>query len=152
MSTSSPVREDRDVYFAKIAALVSSRGTCIRRKVGCVLVSDRGHVLATGYNGVPRGFPHCIEQPCGGHTAGSGGALDACLATHAEQNALLQCPDVERIHTCYTTASPCIHCIKLLLNTACSRIVFIEEYPHTQSRDLWLSAHPDPRSWLKVTI
>ncbi len=145
-------RESADVYFAKIAQLVSTRGTCLRRKVGCVLVSKRKHVLATGYNGVPRGFRHCTDVPCGGHLAGSGGNLDACLATHAEQNALLQCRDVEEIDVCYTTASPCIHCIKLLLNTGCSRIVFIEEYPHTQSRDLWLSAHPDPKSWLKVTI
>lgn len=145
------MRESRDTYFSKIALLVATRATCLRRKVGCVLVSSRGHVLATGYNGVPRGFPHCTDSPCGGHLAGSGGALDLCLATHAEQNALLQCRDIEAIDTCYTTTSPCIHCIKLLLNTGCRRIVFIEEYPHNKSQDLWQAAHPG-NVWLKVTI
>lgn len=145
-------REPRDTYFAKIAALVSTRGTCLRRKVGCVLVSEKGHIIGTGYNGVPRNFPHCTDHPCGGHLARSGGNLDACLATHAEQNALLQCRNVEEIHTCYVTASPCVHCIKLLLNTTCSRIVFIEEYPHNESQGLWHCVHPDPKSWLKVTI
>ncbi len=151
--SSTPIpRESRDIYFARIALLVATRATCARRSVGCVLTSERGHVLATGYNGVPRGFRHCTEHPCGGHLGRSGGDLDKCLATHAEQNALLQCPDVEKIAVCYTTTSPCIHCVKLLLNTGCRRIVFIEEYPHNESKELWLSAHPEAGSWLKVTI
>jgi dCMP deaminase len=63
------------------------------------------------------------------------------MATHAEQNALLQCRDVEQIDTCYTTASPCITCVKLLMNTGCRSIVFAEEYPHPEAMDLWLSGY-----------
>ncbi len=109
-SEKNSARESADTYFARLALLTSSRGTCGRRKVGCVLVSKRKHVLATGYNGVPRGFQHCTERPCLGRLSGPGADLDKCLATHAEQNALLQCRDVEEIDTCYTTASPCILC------------------------------------------
>ena len=125
-------------YFSVMALVVSSRGTCIRRRVGCVLVSKDGKVLATGYNGVPSGFHHCIDTPCEGARFKSGKGLDKCEAIHAEQNALLQVSDVSLIDTAYCTTAPCIHCLKLLLNTGCKRIVFNEDYPHSDaSRDLW---------------
>lgn len=149
MNTSSP-RPSRDSYFLEIAQVVSKRATCARRRVGCVLVDKGNRVLATGYNGVPRGFRHCIDNPCAGASAPSGTGLDACLATHAEANALLQCGDTEAIDTCYVTASPCIHCTKLLLNTSCRRVVFLEEYPHPQSKDLWLSVKE--KIWDKGTV
>jgi dCMP deaminase len=127
-----------DQYFMDMAVLVSSRATCSRRQVGAVLVNDKNHVIATGYNGVPRDFPHCNEKnPCPGSEAPSGQGLDKCFSIHAEQNAMLQCKDVYDIHTAYVTASPCITCVKLLLNTSCKRIVFIEEYPHGDSKTLW---------------
>jgi dCMP deaminase len=76
----------------------------------------------------------------------SGQGLDACEAIHAEQNALLQCRDVHLIKTCYLTLSPCITCVKLLLNTSCERIVFIEEYVDARPKDLWEAAG---RTWEK---
>src|SRR5690606_13510070 len=116
--------------------------TCARKSkrpgVGCVLVNAAGEVLATGYNGVPRGFPHCDEgHPCPGANAASGTQLHECFAVHAEQNALLQCRDVNEIHTAYVTDAPCEHCVKLLLNTSCVRIVYDREYPHAHSQALW---------------
>lgn len=54
-------RPDRDTYFLQIAQVVSTRSTCLRRSVGCVLVDSRGHILSTGYNGVPAGQVHCNE-------------------------------------------------------------------------------------------
>lgn len=131
-------RPSTDEYFMDMAKLVSTRATCLRRKVGAVLVNDKNHVIATGYNGVPRGFHHCNENnPCPGSNAPSGKGLDQCYSIHAEQNAMLQCKDVYEIHTAYITASPCITCVKLLLNTSCKRIVFLEEYPHGDSKILW---------------
>lgn len=132
-------RPSVDEYFTDMAKLVSSRGTCCRRKVGCVLVNSKNHVLATGYNGKPRNMLHCIEDPCEGVNYPSGQGLDSCFAVHAEQNAMLQCKDVYEIETAYITASPCITCVKLLLNTSCKRIVFIEEYPHDEPKRLWES-------------
>ena len=137
-------RDDPDTYFIKMATLVAGRGTCARRRVGCVLVNHRRHVLATGYNGVAAGLVHCTDRPCLGASYRSGTGLDKCEAIHAEQNALLQCRDVYSVHTCYTTLSPCMHCLKLLLNTSCERIVFDEEYTHNDDpKRLWISAGRD---------
>lgn len=160
-------RLTRDEWAMQLAQLTAQRSTCCRRAVGCVLLNEKGHVIATGYNGVAAGQPHCNEEnpeivvhtfspvsrpdlypnACKGATAPSGQSLDACQAIHAEQNAMLQCKDVYEIHTAYVTASPCITCTKLLLNTSCQRIVFVEEYPHGEARTLWESAG---REWLKI--
>ena len=66
-----------------MALLVSERGTCVRRKVGCILVNKKNHVLATGYNGNPSGFSHCLDNPCKGANSTSGKDLDKCEAIHA---------------------------------------------------------------------
>jgi dCMP deaminase len=133
----NPERISVDSYFIEMAQLVSKRATCKRRKVGCVLVNSRNHVIATGYNGVAAGLPHCIEKQCKGACFPSGEGLEFCEAIHAEQNALLQCKDVYEIAKCYVTHSPCIHCVKMLLNTSCQEIVFKENYTHTDSKNLW---------------
>ncbi|MAL45541.1 dCMP deaminase family protein [Hyphomonas sp.] len=130
-------RPPTDFYFLRMAYLVSERGTCARRKVGCVFVNKRNHVIATGYNGNPSGFIHCINQPCDGAKSKSGEDLDKCQAIHAEQNALLQCKDVYDIDRVYTTLEPCVHCIKLLLNTSAKQIIFGEKYVHDLARSLW---------------
>lgn len=147
-----------DQWAMGLAKLTAQRSTCCRRQVGCVLFNERGHVMSTGYNGVASGMPHCNDEgartyegwgeptlptypnACPGATSQSGTNLDGCLAIHAEQNALLQCRDPYHIHSCYVTVSPCMTCVKLLMNTSCRKIVFAEEYPHQEARELWLSA------------
>ena len=141
------MREPIDNYFMKIANVVATRGTCIRRQVGCVLINARNHIIATGYNGVAKDFPHCIDEPCKGADGKSGEKLGECEAIHAEQNAMLQCKNIYGIETCYSTVSPCIHCVKLLLNTSCTKIVFNEEYPHPDARVLWEKAG---REWIQL--
>jgi dCMP deaminase len=71
---------------------------------------------------------HCIDTPCPGAHLKSGEGLDICKAIHAEQNALLQCRNVYEIKYVYTTLSPCIHCVKLLLNTSAEGIITFEKY------------------------
>ena len=127
-------RPSRDTYFADLTKVVAQRATCARRAVGCVLINLEGHILATGYNGVCRGVAHCIDKPCPGAHQPSGQGLHLCEAIHAEQNALLQCRNINEIHTAFVTASPCISCMRLLANTAVKRIVFLEAYPHEESR------------------
>lgn len=134
-----------DEYFVQMAKLVARRATCSRRQVGCVLVNSHNHVLSTGYNGVAKGQPHCIDVPCPGANCASGTGLHLCKAIHAEQNALLQCGDVHQIYAAYVTASPCVQCLRLLLNTSCYKIVFAEEYPHPESQNLW---EVDGRKWV----
>jgi len=139
-------RSPKEWYFLKMAFLVSERGTCARRKVGCVLVNSKNHVLATGYNGVASGQEHCIDKPCKGAEFKSGEGLDICRAIHAEQNALLQCKDVYDIETIYCTVSPCIHCIKLLLNTSVKHVVFGEKYTDCEALgDYWMNNKKDGR-------
>ena len=135
------MREPVDWYFLKMALLVAQRGTCARRKVGCILVNQKRHVIATGYNGNPAGQKHCIDYPCKGAMAKSGSDLELCEAIHAEQNALLQCKNVYEINKVYCTVSPCIHCIKLLLNTSAKHIIFSEEYTNQEGKSLWMKTN-----------
>lgn len=130
-------RLSQDQYFLRMARLVAARATCPRRSVGCVLVDERNHVLATGYNGVPSGVHHCTDTPCPGARYPSGEGYELCQATHAEQNALLQCSDVDAIHTVYCTTQPCFTCTKLLMNTGAVRIVFAEDHADPKGRELW---------------
>ena len=157
------MRPSRDDWALSLVAETAKRSTCLRRQVGCVLLNKRGHVLATGYNGVAAGLKHCSQKTgsrttfsginienartqdffdyaCPGADSPSGTNLDGCQAIHAEANALLQCRDVYEIETCYVSASPCIQCTKLLLNTGCQRIVFNQIYPHSDSAKLWEQA------------
>lgn len=132
-----------------VAAIMSRRSTCARRRVGCVLVDIDMHVLATGYNGVASGVTHCIDKACPGAKLPSGQGLNLCEAIHAEQNALLQCRDVRDIYTAYCTTAPCVTCTKLLLNTGCMRIIFFKDYPHSEmSSKMWKDAG---REWIKYS-
>lgn len=135
------MRPSRDEIYLRMARLIAERGTCIRRKVGCVLVDSRGRVLSTGYNGVASGRPHCSEgHPCPGACYPSGQGLDECEAIHAEQNAILLLSDPWAVESAYITASPCLSCIKLLLGTSCQRIVCQERYPHPKALQWWQEA------------
>ncbi len=126
MSKTDP--DDRpswDEYFLRVAKVVSTRSTCPRRSVGAVLVRDR-QILSTGYNGAPRGLPHCSEEGClmrDGH----------CVrASHAEMNAIAQAAlhgvSVDSA-TLYCTDRPCLICSKLLINAGIAKIVYWHEYP-----------------------
>lgn len=140
------MRPSKESYFVSMALLASSRATCPRRKVGCILTNRMGHVLATGYNGNAAGQPHCIDKPCEGALCASGCGLELCQALHAEQNALLQCKDVYHIHRAYVTDSPCTTCIKLLMNTSCHEIIFLREYVQPAARAMWEAMG---RKWTK---
>ena len=145
MNTPNGSRPTTDEYFLGMAMLASSRGTCARRKVGCVITNLAGHVLGTGYNGVCSGAVHCIDVPCPGAKQKSGEGLHLCEAVHAEPNAIMQCRDITQIHSVYSTASPCINCMRLIANTGAKRIVFLEEYPHAESK---LIARRNDIAWI----
>jgi dCMP deaminase len=130
-------------YFSKMTEVVSTRSTCRHRRVGCILVSERGHVLATGYNGAPKGLPHCLDlSSCARKAAGK--EWEKCRATHAEANALLQCKDIFSIHYAFVSYTPCGMCIKLLMNTSCKIIVYNNIYPnaleHAKISTKWLQS------------
>jgi dCMP deaminase len=151
VARSMSLRPDRDQYFLAMAMLASSRSTCARAARGCVLVSEEGHVLATGYNGVGPGETHCLQDgpQCEGAVGlRSGEGLDLCEATHAEANALVQCSDPRRIATCYSTVSPCMSCMKLLKATGCRTLVFLAPYADwDRVRVSWERAGRSWRQW-----
>ena len=96
------------------------------------------------------GVADCLKfgwanHACKGHALPSG--QDSCEAVHAEQNAILQCSDPDKIATAYVTTSPCKPCMKLLLNTGCRRIVFHEEHTDPWPKEQWLKAG---RVWEKL--
>lgn len=124
-----------DDYFLNMARLASLRSTCRRRQVGCVLVGKDNHVAATGYNGVPRGFIHCLDSPCKGAVAKSGTQLDDCWAVHAEMNAMLQLQSTSEL-TAYLTVTPCFNCAKVLANSNVTRIVAPVWYPQENVKEI----------------
>ena len=148
MGTKINERPSKTTYFLAMAKLVSTRGTCGRRRVGCVLVDKHGFVAATGYNGNGRGQGHCIDKPCEGAKYKSGEGLEKCEAIHAEQNAILQCKNTEHIEKAYITLSPCVTCVKLLLNTSCKEIVYLEDYVNKDAERIWKNAN---RLWKPAT-
>ena len=123
-----------DEYFMKMAELAATRSTCLRRQVGAVIVQYR-HVIATGYNGAPKGVPHCSE--IGGclrekMSIPSGERHELCRALHAEQNAIIQAATLAQSiegATMYITNQPCIICAKMIINAGIERIVVRDGYP-----------------------
>lgn len=122
------MRVSKPFYFMEIATVVAKQSTCPRRQVGCVIIDHNDYIVSTGYNGVPRNMVHCIDEPCGGHLATSGNDLGKCQAIHAEQNALLQCANINSIKSIFCTTFPCIHCAKMIMNTSCEYLYYAEDY------------------------
>ncbi|TSC91326.1 MAG: cytidine and deoxycytidylate deaminase zinc-binding domain-containing protein [Parcubacteria group bacterium Licking1014_17] len=127
-------RPDWDAYFMEIAQMVATRATCNRgtdlkymsgfKGVGAVITKDRV-LLSTGYNGSPRGMPHCDDkghEMVGGH----------CIRTiHSEANAIAQAAKNGVAidgGTLYTTASPCYDCLKLIINSGIKKLVYGQFY------------------------
>jgi len=122
-------RPGKDEYFLLIADMAALRSTCIRRRAGCVLVDSKNHIVATGYNGGPSGFPHCLDKPCEGAFSESGTDLDRCLAIHCEINAFLQLRSDDDL-IMYITVTPCMSiCARVVCNSNVKRIVAREWYP-----------------------
>jgi dCMP deaminase len=124
-------RIDKDTYFMTIAEVVAKRSTCIKRKVGAVLIKD-SHILSTGYNGAPSGFNHCSSDTCVRQNLKSGEKPELCRGVHAEINCLIQAAihgtSIKGNTTLYSTHFPCMSCLKLLINAGIKRIVYREGY------------------------
>ena len=124
-----------DEYFMEMAILTAKRSTCLRRQVGAVIVQDR-HIIATGYNGAPRGLEHCGQREggCLRQQLGipSGERHELCRALHAEQNAIIQAAKIGvsiEGATLYCTHQPCVICAKMIVNSGIRRVIYGEGYP-----------------------
>jgi len=112
-----------------ITRQVADRSTCLRAKVGAVIVRDRS-ILATGYNGSPAGLPHCLDAGCLIYESRTpdGEIEQNCYRTiHAEINAITQAArngSAIRDADIYVTHTPCIHCLKVLINTGIRTVYY----------------------------
>jgi len=134
------MRPSWDEYFMQIAELVATRSTCLRRKVGAVLVKDK-RILATGYNGAPRNLPHCEVTGCLREKLRipSGERQEICRGLHAEQNAIIQAALYGasiKGSILYCTHQPCITCSKMIINAGIEKVVFKGEYPDRLAREM----------------
>ena len=123
-SINHEVRMDWNNYFMSIAHLISSRSTCKRLHVGCVLVKDN-RVISSGYNGFLPNQPH-ISRIRDNHEQAT---------VHAEQNCIADCAkrgiSTENA-TAYITHYPCINCTKLLLASGINHIKYIDDYKNDE--------------------
>jgi dCMP deaminase len=129
-------RPTRDEYFMLLAVATRQRAECLGRHVGAVLVLD-GRIIATGYNGTPRGFPRCSEDERGCHRCAEpesyprGTGYDVCICVHAEQNALLQAARLGYTSDgaiCFTTLRPCFGCLKELHQAGIAEVRYLNTW------------------------
>lgn len=153
-------RPDWDEYFMAFTLLAATRSTCLRRKVGAVIVKDR-NILATGYNGPPKGVAHpdvvgCLREQLG---IPSGERHELCRGLHAEQNAIVQAAYhgvAIRGATIYCTNQPCGICTKMLLNAGIERAVYLHPYADEIARQmvaesgLPVEQHPGVGDWFQI--
>ena len=121
----------------EIAKVVSLRSNCLKRKVASILTKDK-RIIATGYNGTPRGVKNCNEGGCPrcANLAPPGTQLEDCYCSHAEENAITQ----SAYHgvnikgaSLYTTFSPCLLCTKMIINSGVVEVVYQQGYPLGES-------------------
>ncbi len=133
-------RPSWDDYFMKVAFLISERSTCLRRKVGAVLVKNC-QILATGYNGAPRGIDHCDVSGCLREKLNvpSGQRHEICRGLHAEQNVILQaaCHGISTQDSLiYITNTPCAICAKMIINAGIIKVISACSYPDKMALEL----------------
>ncbi|KAJ1773583.1 Deoxycytidine monophosphate (dCMP) deaminase [Coemansia sp. RSA 1813] len=127
------IRPSWDTYFMLLSELASHRSNCMKRKVGCILVKDT-QIIATGYNGTPKGITNCNEGGCPRCNAGTpcGISLDHCLCIHAEENALLEAGrgrvrNAEGV-ALYCNTCPCLGCAKKIVQLGVKTVVYSKGY------------------------
>ncbi|KAJ1652227.1 Deoxycytidine monophosphate (dCMP) deaminase [Dispira simplex] len=127
------LRPSWDTYFMLLSELASHRSNCMKRRVGCILVKDN-RIIATGYNGCPRGITNCIDGGCPrcNEATPCGKSLDHCLCLHAEENALLEAgrARVEGYGRCilYCNTCPCLGCAKKIVQVGVQEVVYSQAY------------------------
>lgn len=124
-------------YFMNIAVAVGKRSTCLRRQYGAVIVKDNT-IVATGYNGSPRGYKNCCDVGvCERERLNipKGERYELCQAVHAEQNAIVNCNPADLVGATiyivgfnsdgsYASGKPCMLCERMLVNARISKAVY----------------------------
>lgn len=122
-------QEILDRRYLRMATIWSENSYCVRRKVGALIVKDK-MIISDGYNGTPSGFPNVCESSEG---------VTFPYVLHAEANAITKVArsnNSSEGSTLYVTASPCMECSKLIIQSGIKRVVFSELYRITDGLDL----------------
>lgn len=133
------MRVDKDNYYLDIAEEVSKRATCLRRKWGAVIVKN-DEIIATGYNGAPRGRKNCTDLgKCIREELNvpRGERYELCRSVHAEQNAIISASRKDMIGaTLYEVgidaksgdyvenSMPCAMCKRVIINSGIEKMIF----------------------------
>ena len=120
--------EKFDHSYLEMAEIWAQNSYCKRRKVGALLVKDR-MIISDGYNGTPSGFENICEED----------GVTKPYVLHAEANAITKVAksgNSSEGATLYVTASPCLECSKLIIQSGIKRVVYRDEYRLTDGIDL----------------
>ncbi len=118
-----------DVRYMRMARIWAENSYCIRRQVGALIVKDK-MIISDGYNGTPSGFENICED---------GDGLTKPYVLHAEANAITKLAKSANNGdgaTLYITASPCIECAKLIIQSGIKRVVYCDSYHSRDGLDL----------------
>ncbi len=131
-------RISRDEAAIRTAAVWALRSTCLRKKVGAVILAPNNRVISTGYAGAPKGEPHCIDVGCLPDPISGG-----CTRTqHAEWNAIQDAEDRGidlQGSSMYCTISPCLTCAKRIIEAGITQFVYYGDYRDRSGLDLLIS-------------
>lgn len=135
-------RISKTEYYLGIAEAVSRRSTCLRRQYGAIIVKN-DEIIATGYNGSPRGTENCCDVGTCWRERNyipHGTQYEACMAVHAEQNAIISASRRDMIDsTLYLVGfeigkripaeqtNPCKICEKMIINSGITKVVTEEK-------------------------
>ena len=120
--------EKFDHSYLQMAEIWAQNSYCIRRKVGALLVKER-MIISYGYNGTPSGFENVCEED----------GVTKPYVLHAEANAITKVAksgNSSEGATLYVTASPCLECAKLIIQSGIKRVVYRDAYRLTDGVDL----------------
>ena len=118
-----------DGRYLRMARIWAENSYCTRRKVGALIVKDK-MIISDGYNGTPSGFENVCELDDG---------TTKPYVLHAEANAITKIAKSGNNSdgaTLYVTASPCLECAKLIIQSGIRRVVYGEKYRLTEGIDL----------------
>lgn len=110
-----------DCRYMRMARIWAENSYCKRRQVGALLVKNK-MIISDGYNGTPSGFQNNCEDE---------NNVSFAYVLHAEANAITKVARSNNSSdgaTLYVTASPCIECAKLIIQSGIKRVVYGEEY------------------------
>lgn len=133
-----------DKFFIEIANTCANQSTCLRRKVGAVLVLNN-RIISTGYNGAPSRTTHCKSKGCLREKLDipSGERHEICVGAHAEANAIVTAAKhgiaIDGA-TLYCTTFPCSQCAKLIINSGIKEVFYLEGYPDDLTKVLFNEA------------